>query len=151
MDLGGRAAQRLGFPRSMGQIYSALYLSPKPLCLQDLMDLLQISKGGASMSVRQLAAWGAVRQVWMKGERRDFYEANADFGSLFRHFLFGLLAPRIETTGSQLQTMRQELETEITQGSETEQLAFMRDRIARLEQLQGKAGRLLPLVETLFK
>jgi hypothetical protein len=31
VDLAGRSAQRLGMARSLGQVYAALYLSPRPL------------------------------------------------------------------------------------------------------------------------
>ena len=122
IDLGGRSAQRLGFARSLGQVYAALYLSPRPLGLQDLMDTLHISKGNASMSVRQLAEWGTVRRIWVKGDRKDFYE---------------------------LKDMRVYLEKSTEELSE--EGVFMRQRIYRIESLQKKIGKVLPLLEKFLK
>jgi HTH-type transcriptional regulator, glycine betaine synthesis regulator len=145
VDLGGRAAQRLGYSRSLGQVYTVVYLSPKPVSLQDLMDRLGISKGNASMSVRQLEAWGAVRQVWQKGERRDYYEANLDFRGILRQALAGFILPRVESTGRQLGDVRAELEAGTA--GEIEDGEFLKQRVEKLQEIQRKLASLLPLVE----
>lgn len=148
MDLGGRAAQRLGYSRSLGQVYAAVYLSPKPVGLQDLMDRLKISKGNASMSVRQLEAWGALRQVWQKGERRDYYEANLDFRGILRQALAGFILPRVESAGRQLGDLRAELEGGAA--GEIEDGAFLQQRVEKLQEVQRKLSRLLPFVEKIL-
>jgi DNA-binding transcriptional regulator GbsR (MarR family) len=61
------------------------------------MNQLQISKGNASMSVRQLADWGAVERVWIKGDRRDYYEAREEFRDVLRHFLGAIIKPRVHS------------------------------------------------------
>lgn len=147
-DLGGRSALRLGLPRSLGQIYAALYLSPRPLSLQDLMDSLHISKGSASMSVRQLAAWGAVEQVWVKGDRRDFYQANPDFGKILRRWLGAFLKPRLDSTAHQLEEMSQLLST--TNSKSDPDDAFIRERLAKLQKFQNRIRKVLPLAEKLL-
>lgn len=150
MDLAGRSAQRLGFARSLGQIYAVLYLSPRPMSLHDLMEALGISKGNASMGVRQLAAWGAVRQVWVRGDRRDHYEANSDFGAIVRDTLFGVLKPRLRSSADQLRVIREELESP---GAELppDDARFMRERVARLEALHRKMSKVLPFAEALLR
>ncbi len=154
VDLGGRAAQRLGFARSLGQIYALLYLSEKPLGLDDLVRLLGISKGGASMSVRQLETWGAVRKVWRRGERRDFYEANTDFRNLFRSTLFGLILPRLESGGRHLAELRDALDgtpPKPRANGAAPSSAFMRERITRIESLRNRFQKLVPMIEALLK
>jgi DNA-binding transcriptional regulator GbsR (MarR family) len=148
VDLGGRSAQRLGLPRSLGMIYAALYLSPEPLGLQDLMDQLHISKGGASMGVRQLETLGAVRNVWQKGDRKDYYEAITDFSAVMHHLLTVIIKPRLASSGNQLHGMRSQTDAG-AKGSE--RIRFMRDRIARLESAQKKIQKLLPLAETFLR
>jgi DNA-binding transcriptional regulator GbsR (MarR family) len=148
VDLGGRAAQRLGLARSLGQIYAALYLSPQPLALQDLMDQLQISKGGASMSVRQLADWGAVERVWVKGDRKDYWQAKDDFRHVLRHILSVLLKPRLDSTHDQLEGMQATLRE--SDGKTDPDVIFMRKRIAKLESFQGKLKKILPIAEKLL-
>jgi len=148
IDLGGRSAQRLGFGRSLGQVYAAIYLSPKPLCLQELVDLLGISKGSASMSVRQLEAWGAVRQIWQRGDRRDYYEANVDFKALVRQALAGFIMPRLQSAGRQIEDVEAELEVA---GAEVGDGEFLKERVGRLRDIQRKLTKILPIVERVLR
>jgi DNA-binding transcriptional regulator GbsR (MarR family) len=79
IDTFGRIIEFWGFTRTMGRIFGLLYLSAEPLSLQDICDRLSISAGNASMTLNGLLRWGVVRKVWIKGERRDFYEPETDF------------------------------------------------------------------------
>ena len=81
----GNASQSLGVGRVLGQIYAYLYFSASPRCLADLQNVLGISKGSASICVRQLEQWGAVRKIWVKGDRKDYYEANDWFGQILKN------------------------------------------------------------------
>ena len=69
VEASGRLFQLLGLPRSTGQIYGLLYMSARPLSLDDICELLSISKGSASTGTRHLASWAAIRQVWVQGNR----------------------------------------------------------------------------------
>ena len=44
-----------GFPRAMGAIYGAIYLSPAPVSLDELVEQVGVSKGSVSTNVRQLS------------------------------------------------------------------------------------------------
>jgi len=149
VDLAGRSALRLGLARSLGQVYAAIYLSPRPLGLGDLMESLHISKGNASMSVRQLAEWGAIRGVWVKGDRKDYYEATPQFSEVLHHFLSVILKPRILSTENQLKGMHGQLQAR--NGKLSEEGRFMKERINRLENLHKKLNRFLPLAEKLLR
>jgi DNA-binding transcriptional regulator GbsR (MarR family) len=148
IDLAGRSSLKLGLPRSLGQVYAAIYLSSSPLGLEDLMDSLHISKGNASMSVRQLAEWGAVRCLWVKGDRKDYYEATEKFSDVVRHFFQVILKPRVASTSSQLQGMSADLKK--LNGASSPDGTFMRERIVRLENFHKKISKVFPLVEKLL-
>ncbi len=75
----GRLAEYFGFSKVMGQLYGALLLSVEPMSLDDLAAVLQKSKASVSVSMRTLEHLGMVREVWVRGERRKFYEAETDF------------------------------------------------------------------------
>ncbi|MDX6766287.1 MAG: hypothetical protein SFU85_05810 [Candidatus Methylacidiphilales bacterium] len=147
IDLGSRSAQRLGLPRSLGQIYAVLYLSPRPLSLHDLMDALHISKGNASMGVRQLKSWGALEQVWVKGDRRDYYQANPDFRQVLRHLLGALIRPRLESTSRQLEEMQVLVSARGAKGADSE---FIQGRLTKLHQFETRIRKILPLAEKLL-
>lgn len=149
MDLGGRSAQQLGFSRSLGQIYAALYLSDKPAGLAELMQMLHISKGSASMGVRQLETWGVVRSVWIRGDRRDYYEVNTDLTEVLKQLVGGLIRPRVESTGNQLREMQEALG--VTNQNAEPVSAVMQQRLAKIEALREKVAQLLPLLEAAFR
>lgn len=76
-----------GFPKAMGAIYGAIYLSPAPICLDDLVEQVGVSKGAVSTNVRQLERLGMVHKHILLGERRDFYSAETDFWKIIKGIL----------------------------------------------------------------
>lgn len=87
----GQLAAYFGFSKVMGQLYGALLLSADPLSLDDLVELLDISKASVSMNLRTLEHMGMVRQVWVRGSggRRKFYESETDFWQIISNVLSG--------------------------------------------------------------
>jgi DNA-binding transcriptional regulator GbsR (MarR family) len=87
----GQLASYFGFSKVMGQLYAALLMSADPLSLDDLVELLDISKASVSMNLRTLEHMGMVRQVWVRGGggRRKFYEAETDFWQIISNVLSG--------------------------------------------------------------
>jgi DNA-binding transcriptional regulator GbsR (MarR family) len=75
----GKLAEYFGYNKVMGQLYGALLMSPEPMSLDDLGEFLQKSKANVSMNMRTLEHMGVVREVWIRGNRRKFYEAETDF------------------------------------------------------------------------
>lgn len=51
----------LGLPRSLGQIYGLAYASVEPICFDDVVSKLGLSKGSASQGIRVLRELGALR------------------------------------------------------------------------------------------
>ncbi len=87
----GQLSNYFGFSKVMGQIYAAMLLSDHPLCLDDLVEQLDISKANASMNMRTLENLGMVRQVWVRGSsgRRKYYDAETDFWQVITNILKG--------------------------------------------------------------
>ncbi len=85
----GRLAEYFGFNRVMGQLYGALLLSPEPMPLDDLASTLQKSKANVSTNLRTLEHMGIVREAWVRGDRRKFYEAETDFWKIVINLLSG--------------------------------------------------------------
>jgi DNA-binding transcriptional regulator GbsR (MarR family) len=76
-----------GFPKGMGAIFGVLYLSPTPLSLDELVDQTGLTKGAISTEVRALARLGLVHRSSKLGDRKDYYEAEADFYASIRSIL----------------------------------------------------------------
>lgn len=74
----GNLCSKFGLNDFIAQLYAVLYLSNRPLSLDELSEKLKASKGNTSINIRELERWGAVRRVWVKGSRKDFYEVELD-------------------------------------------------------------------------
>lgn len=87
----GQLADYFGFSKVAGQMYGALLLSSRPLCLDDFVEILDTSKANASMNMRTLENLGMVREVWVRGNsgRRKYYEAETDFWQIITNILKG--------------------------------------------------------------
>lgn len=82
-----RIANFWGFPKAMGAIYGAIYLSPGPASLNELVEQVGVTKGAVSTNVRQLERLGMVHKHIQLGERKDFYTAETDFWKIIRGIL----------------------------------------------------------------
>ncbi len=92
----GHLASNVGLSRVMGQLYAMLFLSNEPLCLDDMAERLKISKGNASVNIRELEKLGIVRKVWVKGSRKDFYEAELDLEKLIKNGIVAAAKRRMD-------------------------------------------------------
>lgn len=73
-----------GINKAMAQIQALLFISTKPLSMEDIMEELQISRGNTSMNLRQLIDWGIVTKVLVSGERKEFFTTEKDVQELAR-------------------------------------------------------------------
>jgi len=82
-----RISEFWGFPKAMGAIYGALYLSPTPLSLDTLVEQAGVTKGAISTNVRALERLGMVHRHLEFGDRKDYYIAETDFWKIIRNIL----------------------------------------------------------------
>lgn len=80
----GQMGSAWGISRTMAEIHALLYITGQPLCTDDVMRRLQISRGNTSMSLRALVDWGIVYRTHKRGDRKEYYQADLDVWSLFR-------------------------------------------------------------------
>ena len=76
-----------GFPKGMGAIFAVLYLSPTPLSLDEIVSETGLTKGAISTEIRALARMGLVHRSTKLGDRKDYYEAEADFYASIKSIL----------------------------------------------------------------
>jgi HTH-type transcriptional regulator, glycine betaine synthesis regulator len=79
----GEMGQTWGINRTMAEIHALLYIVAQPLCTDDVMDRLNISRGNASVSLRALCDWGIIRRIHKRGERREYFESLHDVWDIF--------------------------------------------------------------------
>jgi DNA-binding transcriptional regulator GbsR (MarR family) len=72
-----------GINRSMARIHAFLLTSEDPMDLDKISESLQISRGNASMCLRELRNWGIIQRVHLPADRRDYYVAEPDAMKMF--------------------------------------------------------------------
>lgn len=80
----GEMGSRWGINRTVGQIYALLYLSSEPLCADDIVERLGVSRSNVSMGLRELQAWSLVLLKHLPGDRRDFFTTPDDVWQILR-------------------------------------------------------------------
>jgi DNA-binding transcriptional regulator GbsR (MarR family) len=64
--------------KTLAQVHALLLLSPQALSTEEIMEQLTISRGNASMTVRELLDWGLIYKELRAGERREYFVAEKD-------------------------------------------------------------------------
>ncbi|RED51552.1 GbsR/MarR family transcriptional regulator [Aestuariispira insulae] len=79
----GEMGTRWGVNRSVAQVHALLYLMPKPLSADDIVETLSMARSNVSNSLKELQSWGLVRVTHILGDRRDHFETSKDMWELF--------------------------------------------------------------------
>lgn len=136
-----RMADVLNLPRSVGEIYGILFISSGPLCLDDCRVRLNISKGSTSQGLKILRSFGAIRTVYVPGDRKDYYVAETSLRKIASGFASEQVQPHVASGQERLVRIREQLEE--YSGAEKDDLA---EKIDLLENWQRRAGKTLPLI-----
>ena len=84
----GKAYNNWGLSKLKGRIVGLLLFNQMPLSLDDIANELHVTKGSVSTIARQLEEVGLIRKVWVKGDRKDYYEIVSDvFSTTSEHNL----------------------------------------------------------------
>ena len=79
-----RMASEWGISRTMAEVHALLFVTGQPMNADEIMERLGISRGNASMTLRALMDWGVIARVRVRGERKDYFQAEQDVWSMFR-------------------------------------------------------------------
>lgn len=131
----------IGLPKSVGEIYGLLFVAPRPLSMDDLMEKLQISLGAASQGLKLLRSVGAVKVVYTPGERRDHYVADLELSKFATAFIKEELKPRMERTLQRIERM----ESLAKDMDETERKSAFQ-RIDRLKHWMERGQKMMPWI-----
>jgi DNA-binding transcriptional regulator GbsR (MarR family) len=142
----GHLSSSLGFSKVMGQLYALLYLSNKPLSLDDMVKRLAISKGSASINIRELKEKGAVKKIWMKGSRKDFYGAETDLAKIVRGRITLSARWRMDEVRNIIQKSEELLQNAKENSNDNEdkrKIKFYNQRLKEMKRLYKRANNLL--------
>jgi DNA-binding transcriptional regulator GbsR (MarR family) len=134
-------ASMLGLPPSIGAIYGLLFISGEPLCLDDLVERLGISKGSASQGLGVLRRLGALRAASPAG-RREYFAADLQLKKLVGGFLRSEVMPRLDHGAGAIARLRKAA----LELPDADRQAFLKERLAKLETWQTRGRQVLGLL-----
>jgi DNA-binding transcriptional regulator GbsR (MarR family) len=145
MHLFVQISRALGQPPSVAEIYGLLFISPRPLNQDDLINRINLSKGSTSQGLRYLLDLGAARTVYIPGDRRAHYEAVAELRNLASRFLRQQVFSYFDDSGERLERL-----TEAAKKLEGEQRDFALTRVKMLKSWRRNASMILPVLTRLL-
>jgi DNA-binding transcriptional regulator GbsR (MarR family) len=80
----GEMGTRWGINRTVAQIHALLFISPRPLHAEEIVETLGVARSNVSTSLKELQGWGIVKMVHVLGDKRDHFESMKDVWELFR-------------------------------------------------------------------
>ena len=106
MAVWGQMGSAWGISRTMAEVHALLYITGEPLCTDDIMERLQISRGNASMSMRALLDWGIVERVHRRGDRKEYFKAEGEVWVMFRAIVRERMKREVDPLRAQLYEIR---------------------------------------------
>ncbi len=143
-------ADVLGFPRSLGEIYGLAYISPLPIHLAEVCGRLSLSKGSASQGLRTLRDLGALKPVYVPGDRRDYFEPEIKIRVLLYQLLSERLRPHLDRSAGALEEL-DESARRCSPALAPETAKFRRERVELLGAWRKRVSTVLPIVQRILK
>ncbi len=145
VDRMGQLGAELGLNASVGSIYALLYMSDRPLSLEEICRSCGMSKGNGSVNLREMERWGAVRKVPVRGDRRSFYEANLDIVGVIRAQLKEGLERRMGEAERALKGIETALEavTAAAANDDNGAVTVMKERLSKVRETEAAVKTLL--------
>lgn len=142
IELFVHAAQLIGVPKSMGQIYGLLFCSDRALPMDEIITRLAISKGSTSQGLKTLRQIGAVKIVFLVGDRRDHYEVEMKLRRLVSGFLGEQVKPHLDSGNHRLNHI-QDLAQQCSKADQKR----ASERLKILRSWHDKTGKILPVIQ----
>lgn len=134
----GTLATNWGINRTMAQVHALLLAEGKPLSTDEVMEMLEISRGNANMNLRNLMDWGLIRKELMKGDRKEYFFAERDMWYLFKQLVKERKKREIEPVLSSISELKNVDEN-------TEEAKRFTDLMVEMENVTGKVFNIMDL------
>jgi DNA-binding transcriptional regulator GbsR (MarR family) len=131
----GEMGATWGLNRTQAEIFGLLFAAGSPLCTDDVMERLNISRGNASMSLRALCDWGIIRRLHKRGERREYFESLPDVWEIFTMIAAERKRREMDPVLQTIRQCQQMLdEPSLGKAARQEPVKLTRERLAAMEE-----------------
>ena len=140
----GEMGSRWGFNRTVGQILALLVISDTPVCADDLVEALHISRGNVSMGLKELQSWQLAKREHLPGDRKEYYVAAGNVWDMATRVLEERRKRELEPTLSMLRTLLMETQDVDGEDHATKQISEMHDLLELLSKWSTDLQKLNP-------
>lgn len=140
----GEMGSRWGINRTVGQIYALLYVSDRPLCADDIVEGLGVSRSNVSMGLKELSGWRLVKLEHQPGDRRDFFSTPEDVWAIFKTLAEERQRREIDPTLSMLRDALLESPADPAERHAQTRMRQMHDLIEQVTDWFGEIRKLSP-------
>ena len=131
----------IGLQKSIGEIYGLLFVSPQALAMEEIVERLGISLGAASQGLKVLRGVGAVKTVYMPGDRRDHFLADLELSRFATAFIKEELQPRLDRALERIDAMES-----LADDLPTSERRAAEERLERLKHWLVRGEKMLPWI-----
>jgi len=133
----------LGLPKSIGLIYGAVFVSPKPIEAGQICKKLKISRGSTSQGLRFLKELGAIRSSGLDGNRAEHFEAEEHLRLALENFILKKISPALKEIGQEIEKL-EKIAPELDQH-------VLAEKLGALKRWHKHGKLLLPIVTGFLK
>jgi DNA-binding transcriptional regulator GbsR (MarR family) len=137
-----RVAALFGYPRSMGEIFGAIFISEEPLSADDLAQKLNLSRSGVGQGLKTLQDIGAIRTAHQLTSRKEFFRMQTDLGVLVKQILNARVFPTLEEINRE--------RTALAEQAARQGAPHLVQRFEKLQRWEQKAEPVVKLLRTLI-
>jgi len=131
----------IGLQKSIGEIYGLLFVSPRALSMEEIIDRLGISLGAASQGLKVLRSVGAVKAVYVPGDRRDHFAADLELSKFATAFIKEDLQLRLDRALQRIETMES-----LAEDMPAMDRAAAEERLEKLKHWLERGEKMLPWI-----
>ncbi len=128
-------ASSLGYNEVHGRIISALLVSEKPMCLDDLVKSTSYSAASISLSLDLLELVGVVKKFKNRGDRKLYAKLDGDLIEGLRSALLMKLHKEINRTLNEFDEMKKDEKSKRTIKTMEKEVRRLRDYVTRLSKV----------------
>ena len=144
IDTIGEITEQCGLTRVAGLLKGLLLLTREPMSLDDMAERLEVSKASVSTNIRLLERWKAVRRVFNRGDRKNYYKLRGDLWEIETEIVTTIYREELDRFAEYLAGWKRDL-AGVEEGDPDDQ-AFLSKRLGEIDEYLDAAKHVLQLL-----
>jgi DNA-binding transcriptional regulator GbsR (MarR family) len=148
-SIGRKVCRLIGWKETIGHVFMLLYVRNRPLSLDDISEITNLSKSNVWGIIQQLLRLGAVNKAWNTENRKDYFVVERDFDLILSKGVLPLLKTKVDFLDSYLESAKKELDS-ILNDLESEDLELYRNYKIMLKNIVSQNNKVQYIIDNAF-